>query len=168
MACKKETHPLNNCGKFLGMSRDERWAFVKKNGYCMNCLKAGHMASKCRAPPACRKCHKAHHQLLYIEVKPSEEKTTETVSSATHVSQTKREKQVLLMTCRAKITGPDGSITHARVFLDPGASCSFVTEKLAQQLKLSRRRDNSVIAGIAGVNATRMRGAVSFTVSHVS
>ena len=82
--------------------------------------------------------------------------------------QTKRGKQVLLMTCREKITGPDGSVTHARVFLDPGASCSFVTERLAQQLKLPRRRDNSVIAGIAGVNATRARGAMSFTLSHVS
>ena len=126
------------------MSRDERWALAKKNGYCMNCLKTGHMASKYRAPTACSKCHKAHYTLLHIEVKPSKEKTTETVSSATHVPKTKRGKQVLLMACRAKITGP-------RVILDQGASCSFVTERLAQQLKLPRRRDNFVIAGIAGV-----------------
>ena len=102
----------------------------------MNFLKAGHMASKCHAPPVCRKCHKAHHMLLHIEIKPSEEPTTETASSATYVPQTKRVKQVLLMTCREKIKGPDGSVTYARVFLDPGASCSFVTERLAQQLKL--------------------------------
>ena len=168
MACKKENHPLNTCGKFQGMSRDERWALVKKNGYCMNCLKAGHMASKCRAQPACRKCHKAHHTLLHIDIKPPEEPTTEMVSSATHVPQTKRGKQVLLMTCQARITGPDGSVTQARVFLDPGASCSFITERLAQQLKLPRRKDNSLIAGIAGVNATRSRGAVRFTMCHVS
>ena len=35
VACNKETHPLNNCGKFLGMSRDERWELLKANGYCM-------------------------------------------------------------------------------------------------------------------------------------
>ena len=57
---------------------------------------------------------------------------------------------------------------HVRVFLDQGASCSFVKERLAQQVKLPRRRDNSVIAGIAGVNATRTRGDVSFTVSQMS
>ena len=90
------------------------------------------------------------------------------MSGATHVPQTKKGIQVLLMTCRAKITGPDGSITHAKAFLDLGASCSFVTERLAQLLKLPRRRDNSVIDGIAGVNATRTRGAVIFTVSHMS
>ena len=132
VACKKENHPLNTCGRFQTMTRDERWALIKGNGYYMNCLKAGDMASKCRAPPACRKCHKAHHTLLHVEIKPSEELTEETVSSATYDLQTKRDQQVLLMTCRAKITGPYGSVTHARVFLDPGASCFFITERLAQ------------------------------------
>ena len=168
VACKQENHPLNTCVKFQNMSRDERWTLVKKNGFCMNCLKAGHMASRCRAQPACRKCRKTHNTLLHIESKPSEEPTTESVSSATHVPQTRKGKQVLLMTRRAKIIAPDGSTTQARVFLDPGASYSFVTEKLAQQLRLPRRKDNSLVAGIAGVNATRTRGAVSFTVAHVS
>ena len=55
VACKKESHPLNNCGKFLGMSRDEiAWELLKASGYCMNCLKAGHMAYKCHANPVCR------------------------------------------------------------------------------------------------------------------
>ena len=71
------------------------------------------------------------------------------------------------MTCRAKLTGPDGSIIQARVFLDPGAACSFITERLAQQLRFPRRKDNSLITGIARVNATRTRGSVSFTVSNV-
>ena len=150
------------------MTRDERWEVVKRNGYCMNCLKAEHMANKCRANPACKKCHKTHHTLLHIDAsKPPDEPTTETVSSVTYVPQLKKKKQVLLMTCRAKVTGPDGSVVQARVFLDPGAACSFVTERLAQQLGLPRRKDNSLIAGIAGVNATRMHGAVSFMVSRV-
>ena len=57
--------------------------------------------------------------------------------------------------------------TQARVFLDSEAAYSFITERLAQQLGLPRRRDNSLIARIAGVNATRTRGAVNFKVSHV-
>ena len=35
VACIKENHPLNTCGRFQSMSRDERWALVQKNGYCM-------------------------------------------------------------------------------------------------------------------------------------
>ena len=71
------------------------------------------------------------------------------------------------MTCQAKVTGPNGNSARARVFLDPRAACSFVSERLALQLKLPRRKDNSLVAGIAGANATRTRGAVSFKVSHV-
>ena len=44
VACK-ETHPLNTCGKFPGTSRDERSPLVKRSRFCMNFLKAGHMAT---------------------------------------------------------------------------------------------------------------------------
>ena len=168
VACKKENHPLHICGRFQEMTRDERWAIVKKNGCCMNCLKAGHMANKCRVPQSCRKCRKTHHTLLHIDSnEPRDEPASETVSNATHVPQLRRSKQVLLMTCRAKIVGPDGNYTQARVFLDPGAACSFISERLAQQLRLPRRKNNTIIAGIAGINATRTRGAVNFTLGHV-
>ena len=90
IACKKPAHPLNNCGTFLGMARDERWELIKRNGFCMNCLKAGHMANKCRASPACKKCRKTHHTLLHASSKPPEEPSTETVSSVTHVSQSRK------------------------------------------------------------------------------
>ena len=141
---------------------------MKRSGFCTNCLKAEHTASKCRVNPACRKCHKAHHTLLHIDVsKPQEDPTTEMVSSVTHVPQPRKRKQVLLMTCHAKVTGPDGTTTQARVFLDPRAACSFITERLAQQLGLLRWKDNFLIAGIAGVNAKRMCGIVNFTVPYV-
>ena len=131
----------------------------------MNCLKAGHMANKCRSPQSCRKYRKTHHTLLHIErAEPAKDSTTETVSSVTCVPQLKRSKQVLLMTCKAKIY--DGTFTQARVFLDPGAFCSFVTERLAQQLRLPRHKDNTMIAGIAGVNAMHSHGTVSFTLGH--
>ena len=132
VACKKGTHPLSRCGKFQGMSRKERWELIKRNGHCMNCLKVGHVANKCRASPACKKCRKTHHTLLHIDVsKPPKEPARETVSSVTHVPQRKKKTQVLLMTSRAKITGRDGKTMTARVFLDPGAACSFITERVA-------------------------------------
>ena len=57
--------------------------------------------------------------------------------SVTRISQQKKTKQVLLMTSQAKVTGPNGKVTKARVFLDLAAACSFITERLAQQLGLS-------------------------------
>ena len=111
VACKKENHQLHNCGKFQEMTCDERWEIVRKNNCCMNCLKVGHMANKCRAPQSCTKCRKSHHTLLHIDInKPPENSTTETVSTITQVPQLKKRKQVLLTTCKAKVTGPDGNV----------------------------------------------------------
>ena len=67
LACKRETHPIHTCPKFQGMSCDERWAIVKANGLCLNCLRGGHMANKCRVPQTCRKCRKPRHTLLHID-----------------------------------------------------------------------------------------------------
>ena len=117
--------------KFQDMPQDERSALVKWNSDCMNCLKAGPMASKCCAHPSCRKCCKAHHTLLCIHVsKPVEASTLETISTITHVPQPLKRKQVLLISCRAKcsVIGPDGSVLQTRMFLDPGNSCSFITK----------------------------------------
>ena len=127
------------------------------------------MANRCRSPPSCRKWRKAHHTLLHIEKSDLAKETTptETASIVMYVPPQKRNKEVLLMTCRAEITGPGGISTQARVFLDPGGSCSFITKGPAQQLRLLRWKNNARIAGIAGVNTRRARGIVIFTVGHV-
>ena len=44
------------------------------------------------------------------------------------------------MTCQVIIQGPNGSTTQARALLDLGSEAHFITERLAQQLCLSRRR----------------------------
>ena len=167
LVCNREGHPLHSCAKFQGMSRDERWEVIKKNGLCLNCLRGGHMANKCRVPQTCKKCNRRHHTLLHIEdSKPPEATNAQPVSNVTHVPPPRSNKQVLLMTCRARITSQNGVYSQARVFLDPGAACSFITERMAQQLRLPRRKSNTTIAGIGGISAARTRGAVSFILSH--
>ena len=51
--------------------------------------------------------------------------------------------------------------------LRPKSCLFFHYRKTGATTEASRRKDNSLIGGIAGVNAMHMRGAVSFTVSHV-
>ena len=80
------------------------------------------------------------------------------------VPQLKRNKQIFLMTCQARIFGPDGNFTQARVFLGIRSCLLVIVERLAQQLRLPRRRNNTMIVGI---NAMSARGAVSFTMGHV-
>ena len=47
---------------------------------------------------------------------------------------------VLLMTCQVIIRGPNGSTTQERALLDSESEVSFITERLAQQLRLSRHQ----------------------------
>ena len=54
--CGKESHLVSACSKFQSMAHEERWDAVIKNSLCRNCLKPGHIASKCRAPPMCKNC----------------------------------------------------------------------------------------------------------------
>ena len=53
-----------------------------------------------------------------------------------HVLDLSVSEQVLLMTCKVKAIGPDGSSTIARALINLASSCSFSHERLAQHLRL--------------------------------
>ena len=165
VVCGKGVHPLSSCGKFQGLSREERWELVMKNARCKNCLKPGHIATKCRAPPMCKKCRKNHHTLLHreAETKPEEKKES---TSTSYAASSRRGEEVLLMTCQVNVMAPDGSITQARALLDCAASTSLITERLAQQLQLKRRSANFTINGVAG-HSVRPKGVVNFQIAGV-
>ena len=129
-----------------------------------NCLKPGHMASKCRAPSMCKKCRKYHHTLLHIEQDAKKEQAPKK-SKGTYAASSTQRKEVLLMTCQVKVA-PDGSVTQARALLDSAASTSLITERLARQLQLSRRCCNCTINGVAGMDV-QPRGSVKFKVAGV-
>lgn len=60
---------------------------------------------------------------------------------------------ILYMTCRIQVIAPDGSVVVARAMIDTGAGVSFVTEKLARTLNLTRNREAIQIRGIGGLHA---------------
>ena len=170
VACRKGNHPLGKCGKFHSMPRKERWSLVKRCALCKNCLKPGHMASKCRAPPVCKKCNKYHHTLLHIEAGTTKETKTDCTKKVnkdvTYATPSKQSDEVLLMTCKVEVMAPDGSVTQARALLDCAASTSLITERLANKLHLPRRSSDFKINGVAGFNV-RPKGTVSFKVAGV-
>ena len=178
VACKKGNHPLAACTKFQGLPQEERWDIIKKASLCKNCLKPGHVASNCFKPPLCKKCNRYHHTLLHMDgdFKAKGDKTVEATKVATkeseeatgkekcHLAAASRCEQVLLMTCKLKVISEDGSSTIARALIDPGSSASYVTERLAQLLRMPRTRRNALVDGIAD-STTRTRGSVHFQVS---
>ena len=62
------------------------------------------------------------------------------------------QKQVLLMTCQLCITTTHGYVARARALLHSASSSSFITKRLAQQLRLPHMQCTSQISGIGGIN----------------
>ena len=165
LACKKYGHQVHTCNVYKGWTYADRMGMVKEQGLCMNCLKKGHIAERCRAPRMCKKCTRQHHTLLHRDADhASSRKSDEEAKEETHVAALSVSEQVLLMTCKVKITAPDGSSTMARALIDPGSSCSFIHERLAQHLRLKRNKKNIGVQGIGGTS-TRTKGSVWFQVS---
>ena len=181
LVCKTGKHPLYSCQKFKSFPHDQMISTLKANGICLNCLRPGHFVKRCTSSQRCRRCQKPHHTLLHVEVQPETHNpppaSSTPVSTATpnpppavptnlhshsHVAQgSVRSRQPLLMTCRILVSSPDGFTTQARAMLDSASSSCFVSERLAQHLRLPRSRRLVQITGIGGVSHSSVNQSVS-------
>ena len=74
----------------------------------------------------------------------------------------------LLMTCRVRVSAPDGTSVEARALLDNASSASFISERLAQSLCLPRTNQSAKISGIAGLShKSPVQSLATFSVSPV-
>ena len=180
IVCKAGKHPLYSCHKFKSLPHDRMMLILKSNGLCLNCLKPGHFVKECTSTHRCRRCQKLHHTLLHVEAQPERRESADTppvaplpVSSANHAYSHvahagSKSRQFLLMTCRVLIMSPEGLTTQARALLDSASSTSFVSERLAQHLHLTRHRRQAQIAGIGGLaHQTFGQSVVRFAVAPV-
>ena len=170
VACKTGKHPLYACQRYKSLPHDQMTAIVKSSGLCFNCLKPGHMVNRCPSNQRCRKCQRLHHSLLHLETgsgdggqarPPSASSLTNPTTVLSHVARAdSSHRHVLLMTSHVLVVAPDGSTTRARALLDSASSTSFISEHLAQHMRLHRRREFAQIAGIGGVSQPSLSQSV--------
>ena len=67
---------------------------------------------------------------------------------------------VLMMTAEVILSGPNGHQMVARALLDPASTASFVTERLVQQLKLRKQKQEITINGIGETQCSTQSNAV--------
>ena len=158
---RRTSIPFTLVPNLKAQTHDKMISTLKSNDLCMNCLKPGHFVKQCKSLHRCHKCQKPHHTLLHVESKevapsnttpiaqPSTQPTVNPVSSNTAMGFASNS---LLMTCRVLIDAPDGSSVEARAILDSASSASFVSERLAQSVCLSRSNQGVRISGIAGLS----------------
>ncbi|XP_066582958.1 uncharacterized protein [Prorops nasuta] len=87
--------------------------------------------------------------------------------STTHLSVTDT-RSVLLDTFSARIDAPDGSRIIVRGLFDTGSETSFISENLAQQLRIPRKRINATIHGVALTSAQNVRAEAQITLHSLS
>ena len=64
VVCKLGRHSLYPCKKFKNLPNEQMVTFLKQNGYCLNCLKPGHLSKQCPSIHRCQKCERPHHACL--------------------------------------------------------------------------------------------------------
>lgn len=176
-------HLFNYCPRFKELPVPQRRDHVKKQGACFNCLRPSHAVSSCPSGSRCQRCGEKHHSLLHQAEftaassgdsasgdasasassrpdAPSDTAIASNVAALTSSAGT----QVLLSTARLVCFGAAGGEVTARALLDSGSEASFVTEQVAQRLRLPRQRVHVPVSGIQGASSGVATHAVAMTV----
>ncbi|XP_055622812.1 uncharacterized protein LOC129766315 [Toxorhynchites rutilus septentrionalis] len=171
-ACEKQRHSLMDCLVFNGMNVRGRLKVVNDKKLCGNCFRSDHFALACRSKFSCKHCSKRHHSMIHpghIEVQANPDllpgpsrvvtaiATTETMAPycnahvlASSAAVNGTSTSVLLSTVVLIIVDAYGQEHFARARLDTGSQPNAISERLCQQLHLTRTTVNVPISGVDG------------------
>lgn len=157
-------HYTYQCETLLNMKDvRQRISKVQEKRLCFNCLKPNHVVSECRSEKHCKECNQNHHTILHIPKKAEIPRFDPVVDSTTRNSnqsskadkvlvhcahQTSKEKQVLLATAVVQVQDHSGRAFPCRALLDSGSESCFLTEKMAQILRLKRNSKSIQVVGL--------------------
>ncbi|XP_059054714.1 uncharacterized protein LOC131848794 [Achroia grisella] len=166
-------HLLYTCESFRNLSIESRVCKSKELNVCMNCLRTGHITSRCRLS-RCKYCKGKHNTLLHVDDQtmstsinnsmPSSSSSVALPIDIAGISSTNcptgnvalscdtiiqnTTSSILLSTAMVKVVSDDGEKFDARILLDNGSTANFITQTLSNKLRLPRRNINSTITGI--------------------
>ena len=133
----------------------------KLKGFCYVCLKKGHMSKNCTRNKICAHCGKKneHHRslcpTLFANKNPSSSlSSVEDVAdnNPTDVAST----NVLMQTATATVKNTVGNCSKSvRLLLDSGSQRTYITEKLAKEIKLKLGPSESFSIATFGVNPSK-------------
>ncbi|KAL4083194.1 hypothetical protein QTP88_028524 [Uroleucon formosanum] len=152
----EEPHAIYKCKQFLDLTVKERRENVIKLKLCTNCLSKHKENSKCKSK-GCRKCGELHNTLLHENVAEQNVETAPSTSISAHAASAAGTK-VLLSTAIIKIFSSSNEPFLARALLDSASQGNFITNNLANKLRLAKHKFD---CAISEVNSTECR------VSHV-
>ncbi|EZA51518.1 hypothetical protein X777_09803 [Ooceraea biroi] len=181
----KARHYFSVCSTFLKSSPNQRRDLVKVHKRCFNCLSHGHAIKDCKSNFSCRTCQQRHHSLLHLasDSSSNHESTTDASPASTSTDPpspstasettvqslstlTKRSKSsVLLATAWITVGSAAGRSFMVRALLDQGFEITFVSERLAQNLRAKRVVMPVSISAVGCVHAGNFNKAMLISVS---
>ncbi|XP_029157227.1 uncharacterized protein LOC114929730 [Nylanderia fulva] len=184
LACPlcQAAHFLSKCPQFLKKTPSQRSELIKSAHRCINCLSSKHAVQACPSKYSCRICQNRHHSMLHSDSTSSssnpnsttvlnatsDKKENDSVTALFSTSTVTARKNVLLATARVAVFSPSGRTLNVRALLDQGSEITFITERLAQNLKLQRVRLPLSISAVGGVDAGTCRFAAQVKIAPIN
>lgn len=153
----EEPHAIYKCKQFLDLAVKERRENVIKLKLCTNCLSKHKENGKCKSK-GCRKCGEQHNTLLHENVAGQNVETASPTTSISSHAASASGAKVLLSTAIIKIFSSSNEPFLARALLDSASQGNFISNNLANKLRLAKHKFD---CAISGVNSAECR------VSHV-
>ncbi|XP_011858172.1 PREDICTED: uncharacterized protein LOC105555741 [Vollenhovia emeryi] len=153
------------CPKFKAKKPADRKSAVEAHGLCFNCL-GRHRLNDCSSKRTCSVCCAKHHSSLHDAYRGPVEAPPVTTAHFSH-NRAATKSAVLLDTARVRLTDRFGAQHPVRALIDQGSESSFVTESLAQRLRLRRSTSVVRVFGVGGHQTGTTKGSVTVTMSPV-
>lgn len=154
-----QQHWTDSCKQYS--THATRNARARELNICFRCLRKGHLAFCCNKRASCYYCKEQHSSALCprhpttaaVAVSPPQEFSPVADEETITIAAAEPQKAQVLLLCREievhSLDDP-GLCTTATVFFDVGSQRSYVTDNLAQKLKLhSQGKEKLSVAGFA-------------------
>ena len=185
--CSSSEHKTFKCTKFNEMSEHSRLKWAQQTQRCVNCLQMGHNVYSCPSKNTCSICKKNHHTLLHLPKQNSafnynkqpstnsniscnrqynSNKIKEINKSQSDLLNAQQSKVVLLATALVKCPDIYGVYHTFRALIDQGSESSFITEHVAQTLRIPKNKSSTTIYGI-GNNPYNCSSSIQFKIQSI-
>ncbi|XP_036148011.1 uncharacterized protein LOC118647350 [Monomorium pharaonis] len=169
----------------------QRREIVERLKRCFNCLSQKHSVNECHSKYSCRLCQQRHHSSLHLEspsacnlvngsaAAPASASANSAIAQSDHtvcddvpstpsqavamssVSLRGIPVPVLLATAKIIVESKHRRQLTVRALIDQGSEVTFITERLAQTLRLNRMRTFTTISAVDCSDAGLCRYAAS-------
>ena len=169
-------HTVTACNEFKKLKVHTRKDEVTSKRLCFNCLRPGHLVTKCPSTHNCKLCGKRHHSLLHVDNQHREQQNTterNTVNDChtsgnnlcTAISATEPDRTALLGTCRIPLFNHHRQEIICRALIDNGSQLNFVSDSFVRRHGLPRKSVNQTVKPVGTAPPLETRGLAPINLS---